>query len=175
MLYFVFFLPDDWLISGAVEVIRGGGGVLLFPSWGCWAGVLSPPYFWEVTQTCMFMRKMYWSMHFCSNLIKIRAILLVLNSDVCVTLPVLRTWERGLRGRTKGQESVKSEFSILQNRYYFDFLRVDPNSSGGCVHHICCTQWRTLIGSGKDRIISLDPCQKLGWIRIQQKTFKKEN
>ena len=33
---------------------------------------------------------------FCSNLIKIRAFLLVLNMDVCVTLPVLRNWERGL-------------------------------------------------------------------------------
>ena len=33
---------------------------------------------------------------FCSNLIKIRAFLLVLNMDVCVTLPVLRDWERGL-------------------------------------------------------------------------------
>ena len=35
---------------------------------------------------------------FCSNLIKIRSFLLVLNMHVCVTLPGLRNWERGLRG-----------------------------------------------------------------------------
>ena len=37
---------------------------------------------------------------FCSNLIKIRrSYLLVLNIDVCVTLPVLCDWERGLEKR----------------------------------------------------------------------------
>ena len=58
-----------------------------------WAGVLGPPYFWKVTQTCMFWNKTFtdqgefnqhmcrWFLKdkikmlksFCSNLIKIRA------------------------------------------------------------------------------------------------------
>ena len=66
-------------------------------------------YFWKVKQTCMFMKKITDIREFnqnmcigdflkikknslnsfCSNLIKISAVLLVLNNDVCVTLPVL--------------------------------------------------------------------------------------
>ena len=116
-----------------------------------WAGVLGPPYFWKVTQTCMFWNKKFtdqgefnqhmcrWFLKdkikmlksFCSNLKKIRAFLLVLNMHVCVTLPVLCNWERGLRIRT-----CACLLHCIFRLILFQIV-INSNRAGSWIHIMC--------------------------------------